>query len=87
MRWGRRTVRRQHRQTLRRAQRNICALCGQTFGSVPITFEHVVPRSRGGGNEGNLVLTHQRCNQRRADAAPTGCLLIWLNAVNAKVAA
>jgi hypothetical protein len=35
------------------------------------TIDHVVPRSRGGGNDGaNLRLAHRRCNGRRGSHLP-----------------
>lgn len=35
------------------------------------TIDHLVPRSRGGGNEpGNLRLAHKRCNVRRGSHLP-----------------
>lgn len=86
-RWRTSITRERHRRrvALRAAQNNRCALCGQIFGGGTPTFEHVVPRHRGGRNYGNLVLTHPRCNMRRADALPTGCLLIMLDVVNARL--
>lgn len=55
------------------------------LGSVQSTFEHVLPRHAGGREKGNLLLTHAKCNERRGDAMPTGCLLIMLDAVNARL--
>ena len=78
---------RRDKAAIRRMQNNRCPLCGGIFGSGPVTFEHVLPRARGGGNRGNLVVTHDRCNKIRADAMPSGCLLLWLDVVNARLAA
>jgi len=75
------------RHKIRNAQRNRCAVCGAIFGSVQVTLEHVIPRSRGGGNMGNLLVSHLHCNQRRGNQMPTGCMMIWLDAVNVRIAA
>jgi hypothetical protein len=53
-----------------------CWLCGQAIdpaarGPWQATVDHLVPRSRGGGNEpGNLRLAHRRCNNRRGSHLP-----------------
>ena len=73
------------RHLIRNAQRSRCAICGERFGSQPGTLEHVVPRSKGGKHAGNLLVSHLRCNQRRGDANPTGCMLILLDVVNARL--
>ncbi|WP_310530703.1 HNH endonuclease signature motif containing protein [Novosphingobium sp.] len=83
----RRKARNRRRELIRLAQANRCALCGERLGSTKPTFEHVQPRARGGRSHRNIVLTHENCNQRRADAPPTGCLLIMLEVVNAMVPA
>lgn len=49
------------------------------------SLDHVVPRSRGGGNERNLVAMHRRCNGLKDNRMPTGCELIWLDAVNVRL--
>lgn len=44
-----------------------CWFCGDEMGD-DCTLEHLVPRSRGGGNTmANLVLAHAECNGRAAD--------------------
>jgi hypothetical protein len=44
-----------------------CWFCGQPLGS-DVTLEHLVPRSRGGGNDAaNCVLAHAKCNQDAAN--------------------
>ena len=55
-----------------------CWLCGGEIDptlppntSASGTVDHLVPRSRGGGNEaGNLRLAHRRCNVRRGSHLP-----------------
>ena len=64
-------------QPLRLAQQNACWLCGEQMGPPgqqprDATFEHVMPRGRGGSNEpGNLVLAHSACNHKADCRAPT----------------
>lgn len=44
-----------------------CWFCGQPLGD-DVTLEHLVPRSRGGGNDAaNCVLAHAKCNQAAAN--------------------
>lgn len=82
----REAVRRLHR-VLWRVQHRICALCGQPIRHArDVSTEHVVPRSAGGfWGLGNIVGAHQPCNVRKGDRLPTGCELIWLLAVNARL--
>lgn len=55
-----------------------CWLCGGAIDPAALrdsamggTVDHLVPRSRGGGNEpGNLRLAHKRCNVRRGSHLP-----------------
>lgn len=47
--------------------RRRCAYCGRTAS----TIDHVLPRSRGGGNTWtNTVAACGRCNQRKGDRTP-----------------
>lgn len=67
------------RERLLVEQNGLCALCGHRFaraGEVNeaiaaefgATFDHIVPRSQGGGDElGNLRLVHRGCNRARGD--------------------
>lgn len=44
-----------------------CWFCGRQMGE-DVTLEHLVPRSRGGGNDSaNLVLAHRQCNAAAAN--------------------
>lgn len=70
---------------MRKVQRNRCAICGRSFGSIMPTFEHVQPRSLGGKSARNLVLTHKKCNQLRGGDMPTGCLILMLDVVNTRL--
>ena len=45
-----------------------CQYCGQAFASSALTFEHVVPRSRGGQTTwSNIVTACMPCNTGKAD--------------------
>jgi len=89
-------TRKAQRRTLRWAQGSVCAGCGKHLPSAGRvrhcdpdypTFDHVVPRSKGGTNRlENGILKHRLCNERRKDAPPTGCDLIWLAFVQARLA-
>jgi hypothetical protein len=76
------------------AQKGLCILCGtRIFFDVELpdwapqraSFDHVLPRSRGGVNVGNRLAAHRRCNEDKGNRMPTGCELVWLAAVNAKL--
>jgi 5-methylcytosine-specific restriction endonuclease McrA len=85
-----------HRRALRWAQGSMCAGCGEHIPSSsrlkvndPLypTFDHVVPRSKGGANaQTNGLLKHLRCNAARADRSPNGCDMIWSVFVRARLA-
>lgn len=68
------------------AQGNVCGICGIKLRRNP-SFDHVVPRCRGGGNVGNRIVAHIACNNRKSDRMPNGCELLMLEAVNARLAA
>ena len=40
-----------------------CAYCGETYDINDLTLDHVHPRSRGGGDNKNLVCACLACNQ------------------------
>ena len=45
-----------------------CQYCGHSFPTHELTFDHVIPRSRGGRTEwGNVVTACGRCNLTKAD--------------------
>lgn len=63
----------------------LCGICGSGIEALDeVTYDHVVPRSKGGGNYGNLVPAHSRCNGEKGDRLPYGCELIMLDALNTK---
>lgn len=77
-----------------KAQDGRCAICGlhllrdERFrDDTGWNLDHVYPRSRYGrlGNRGNLLLTHVACNTAKADRDPTGCEIILLHAMNARL--
>jgi 5-methylcytosine-specific restriction endonuclease McrA len=48
-----------------------CQYCGRPFATADLTFDHVVPRSRGGAtNWGNVVAACSACNLAKADKTP-----------------
>lgn len=71
---------------LHRVQRGFCASCGQRVRPGQWSVDHVIPLALGGADAfGNFAMVHGRCNTRKADRMPTGCELIWLMAVNARL--
>lgn len=45
-----------------------CMLCGNQFRTTELTFEHIIPRSRGGGCDwGNIVPACGPCNNRKGN--------------------
>ena len=76
------------------AQGGICPMClGEMryrpdlppYHPARATFDHVVPRHKGGGNVGNRIAAHLACNREKGCRLPTGCELVWLIAVNARL--
>ena len=48
-----------------------CQYCGEPFGSPELTYDHVIPRSRGGRTEwSNIVTACLACNARKANSLP-----------------
>jgi len=49
----------------------ICQYCGKEFITHELTFDHVIPRSRGGvANWDNIVTCCQRCNTLKGNTLP-----------------
>lgn len=67
-----------HRPKFTPSRRNIflrddykCRYCGEELGHDELTLDHVLPRSRGGGNTwNNLVAACFPCNSRKANRTP-----------------
>jgi 5-methylcytosine-specific restriction endonuclease McrA len=60
--------------------RHCCAYCGQKFPTHELTWDHVIPRSRGGKTSWqNIVLACAPCNVRKDDRTPdeAGMRLLW----------
>lgn len=73
---------------LHAAQEGRCGLCGEmmTRPAVACSIDHVIPRSlEGADGFGNLLLCHGECNGRKTNDAPTGCEMVFLLAVNARL--
>lgn len=75
------------------AQDGYCGICGTRFfllSESPIpnmhpTIDHVIPQSKDGRDEFNVIAVHSACNTAKADRLPTGCEMIWLDVVNSKI--
>lgn len=78
------------------AQNGRCAICGRRmtgFGARrtdrddrAATVDHVIPLIKGGPDRiGNMLAVHRSCNTKKSGRWPTGCELIWLMVVNAKM--
>lgn len=51
-----------------------CQYCGDAFRTSELTFDHVIPRSRGGRTAwDNIVTACQDCNLAKADKLPREC--------------
>lgn len=51
-----------------------CQYCGTRCGVRELTYDHVIPRSRGGRTEwDNIVAACKACNSRKADRTPDEC--------------
>ena len=52
--------------------RNICGYCGGHFNKSELTRDHIVPKSRGGEDTwNNLVTACKTCNHKKADRTPS----------------
>jgi 5-methylcytosine-specific restriction endonuclease McrA len=73
-----------------RAQNGVCPYCGNTL-TVSMeklwrpTFDHVTPKRIAHGKEGNKVVAHENCNQRKGSRLPRPCELLFLFAINQRV--
>ncbi len=64
-----------------------CYLCGGMMRerSSP-TRDHVLPRAHGGKDGGNVLAAHSVCNNKKADRMPFPCEVLYLEAVNERLA-
>jgi len=60
------------RKNIMLRDRHTCQYCHVVFPRKALTLDHVIPRSRGGGNTWeNLVACCYPCNNRKADRTPS----------------
>ncbi len=53
-----------------------CQYCSQRLPTPQLTFDHVIPRSRGGRTSwGNVVAACSRCNLKKGNRLPTECYM------------
>lgn len=46
----------------------VCGLCGDRMGMSEVTFDHIIPRSKGGKTSwDNIIFAHSSCNCRKGD--------------------
>jgi hypothetical protein len=58
-------------RTLFRRDQNICAYCGNEFGTTSLTRDHIIPRSRKGEDKWkNVVTACGSCNKFKDDRTP-----------------
>lgn len=56
-----------------------CQYCGDIFRTPELTFDHVIPRSRGGGTTWeNIVAACQDCNLEKGNKLPQECRMFPL---------
>lgn len=76
------------RAVLFEAQRRRCYLCcKKMYPGNGSTDDHVLPKSLGGRRDRNILLAHRKCNARKADRPPFACELLYLAAINERLAA
>ena len=60
-------------------QDRLCALCGHSLVFGQHERDHIIPISRGGGNElANIQLVHPWCNKRKSNKVDSDDLLRYL---------
>lgn len=60
-----------NRRNIYHRDANVCQYCGRKFPTSELSLDHVMPRSRGGGDTWeNLVCACTGCNARKADKTP-----------------
>lgn len=68
------------RENIFARDRHTCQYCGKEFDSSELTLDHVYPKSRGGDNSWeNLITCCKECNQTKADRTPEEADMIILS--------
>jgi len=63
-----------------------CGICGHKLGDFEAcNFDHVIPRSKGGKNHGNILFCHITCNANKGDEPATDFEIQMLNQVNSRL--
>ena len=76
------------RPVLASAQEHRCGICAKPLPeeSTAHSVDHVIPMALGGiDGPGNWVVTHHECNAAKSNDTPTGCEMVFLLMVNAKL--
>jgi len=95
-RWSqKKSVRQRFVLTLAEHQGWTCPICGRALEQpsrrgqqTGLSIDHVWPRLGSEGRTGlygNALATHAICNNAKGARVPTGCEIIWLTFVNAKM--
>lgn len=59
------------RENVYRHYKKKCCYCAKTLTTFELTYDHVIPRAKGGKSEWkNIVLSCKPCNARKADKTP-----------------
>jgi 5-methylcytosine-specific restriction endonuclease McrA len=59
------------RRSILLRDRYCCQYCGKKFAANDLTFDHLIPRAKGGKTEWtNIVMACEACNARKADKMP-----------------
>lgn len=70
-------VSRRLRFEILRRDKHTCRYCGASAPDVPLTVDHVIPTTLGGGDEpSNLVTACQSCNGGKTSIAPDSELVV-----------
>ena len=60
-----------HRREIITRDNNTCQYCGKEFPSNKLTLDHLIPKSKGGKNTWeNLVTACKKCNQKKGNRTP-----------------
>lgn len=92
--WANATWRRAELVVLFHLQGGRCYLCDEAMTAKALhvqtpqdaTRDHVVPKRQRGPDVRNLLAAHRECNERKADREPYPCELLYLAAINARLA-